>query len=168
MWQEGAVPQDWVNTEIIPIPKKGELSSCDNWRGIALLDVVGNMFGRLILNRFQTLTAVELPESQCGFRPGQGCTDMIFVVRQIIEKCKEHQVEGFLFFVDLRKAYDSVPRSALWAVLCKLGVPDILVRILESFHANMSADIIVVESSVAGIPVCNGLQQGCTMASVVR
>ena len=92
---------------------------------------------------------------------------MIFVVRQNIEKCIEHQVKGFLIFVDLCKAYDSVPRSALWAVLRKLGVPGILVRILESFHANMSADIIVVESSVAGIPVCNGLRQGCTMTPVL-
>ena len=26
---------------LVPIPKKGDISSCDNWRGISLLDVVG-------------------------------------------------------------------------------------------------------------------------------
>ena len=167
VWRDGKVPQDWVNAEIVPIPKKGDLSVCDNWRGIALLDVVGKLFGRIILARLQTVAEHELPESQCGFRPGRGCTDMIFVIHQVIEKCIEHRIKGFLIFVDLRKAYDSVPRPALWAVLRKLGVPDILVRLVESFHDNMSADIIVDSSSVDGIPVCNGLRQGCTMAPVL-
>ena len=55
VWRDGKVPQDWVNAEIVPIPKKGDLSVCDNWRGIALLDVVGKLFGRIILARLQTV-----------------------------------------------------------------------------------------------------------------
>ena len=29
----------------------------------------------------------------------------------------------YVFFVDLKKAYDSMPRQALWKVLEKYGVP---------------------------------------------
>ena len=39
MWAEGTVVRDWKDAEIVPIPKKGDLSMCDNWRGISLLDV---------------------------------------------------------------------------------------------------------------------------------
>ena len=28
---------DWKDAEIVPIPKKGDLKHCDNWRGISLL-----------------------------------------------------------------------------------------------------------------------------------
>ena len=42
VWKENKVPSDWTNAILIPIPKKGDLSSCYNWRGISLLDVVGN------------------------------------------------------------------------------------------------------------------------------
>ena len=35
---------DWKDAEIVPIPKKGDLKHCDNWRGISLLDVVGKVF----------------------------------------------------------------------------------------------------------------------------
>ncbi|XP_065176365.1 uncharacterized protein LOC135806138 [Sycon ciliatum] len=167
VWEEGVVPQDWVNAEIIPIPKKGDLTSCDNWRGIALLDVIGKLFGRLLQNRLQKVAESVLPESQCGFRKGRSCTDMTFVVRQVVEKCHEHQSKGFLVFVDLRKAYDSVPRAALWIVLLKLGVPEQLVSLLKSFHDNMTATIIVNGSPTEGFPVCNGLRQGCTMAPVL-
>ena len=48
IWLAGAVPQEWRDAQLIPIPKKGDLSLCDNWRGISLLDVVGKLLGRLL------------------------------------------------------------------------------------------------------------------------
>ena len=41
VWDECKVPADWCNATLIPVPKKGDLKKCDNWRGIGLLDVVG-------------------------------------------------------------------------------------------------------------------------------
>ena len=35
--------QEWLDATLIPIPKKGYLVKCDNWVGIALLDVVGKV-----------------------------------------------------------------------------------------------------------------------------
>ena len=72
------------------------------------------MVGRLIQNRLQHLAESELPDSQCGFRQGRSCTDQIFSVDQYIEKLNEHHETGFPVFIDLRKAYDSVSREALW------------------------------------------------------
>ena len=68
VWQECSVPQAWRDAEIVPIPKKGDLTCCDNWRGIALLDVVGKLVRRLVQNRLQQIAESELPDTQCGFR----------------------------------------------------------------------------------------------------
>ena len=40
VWKEECVLRNSVNCNLAPIPKKGDLRLCDNWRGIALLDVV--------------------------------------------------------------------------------------------------------------------------------
>ena len=40
VWDSKAVPQDWCDALLVSVPKKGDLSLCDNWRGISLLDVV--------------------------------------------------------------------------------------------------------------------------------
>ena len=48
VWSVGNVPKDWVDAVLVPIPKKGDLNSCDNWRGITLLDVVGKIVARLL------------------------------------------------------------------------------------------------------------------------
>ena len=96
VWEEGAVVRDWRDAEIVPIPKKGNLKHCDNWRGISLLDVVGKVFARILQERLQTIAEKVLPESQCGFRKGRGCIDMIFTARQLLEKCREHDDSIFV------------------------------------------------------------------------
>ena len=53
IWRDGEVVADWKDAEIVPVPKKGDLQSCDNWRGISLLDVVGKLFARVIQERLQ-------------------------------------------------------------------------------------------------------------------
>ena len=167
VWHEGSVPQAWRDVELVPILKKGDLSSCDKWRGIVLLDVVGKVVGRLIQNRLQHLAESELPDSQCGFRQGRSCTDQIFSVGQYIEKLNEHHETRFLVFIDLRKAYDSVSREALWRGLEILGVPLSFIRLISSFHANMSVQVHIGESHTPRIAVNNSLRQGCSMAPVL-
>jgi len=53
VWQQEAVTADWRRGVIIPLPKKGDLTDCNNWRGIMLLSVPGIVFARLLLNLIQ-------------------------------------------------------------------------------------------------------------------
>jgi len=99
VWRDGCVVGNCCN---VPIPKKGNLTLCDNWRGISLLDVVGKVLGRIVKDRLRVVAEDVLPYSQCGFRAGRGCIDMIFVARQLIEKAREHQSDLFVLFVDLK------------------------------------------------------------------
>ena len=68
VWEERCVLYEWVDAILIPIPKKGNLHCCDNWRGIALQDMVGKVAARIVKTRLQTLAEQVLPETQCGFR----------------------------------------------------------------------------------------------------
>ena len=49
-----------------------------------------------------------LPESQCRFRRGRSTIDMIFVARQLKEKCCEQHLDIYMAFVDLTKVFDTV------------------------------------------------------------
>ncbi|VDP24769.1 unnamed protein product [Schistosoma margrebowiei] len=40
---EEQVPTDWKEGLLIKIPKKGDLSNCDNYRGITLLSIPGSL-----------------------------------------------------------------------------------------------------------------------------
>ena len=95
---------------------------------------------KVIQGRLQAVVEDVLPDSQCGFRSGRGCIDMIFCAWQLMEKVREHDTKVYMLFVDLRKAYDSVPRQALWLVLLKYGVPPIIVNLIQSLHDGMKAE----------------------------
>lgn len=153
-----------MDAVLVPIFKKGDLSVCDNYRGISLLDVIGKVFARVLQTRLQRVAEEILPESQCGFRKGRGTNDMIFAVRQMVEKLREHNLQGFLLFVDLTKAYDSVPREALWTLLRKLGIPDETVRMVQGLHEGMEATVRVGDEETSKIKINNGVRQGCTLA----
>jgi len=109
----------------------------------------------------------ELPESQCGFRKGRGCMDMIFTIRQVVEKSWEHITKCYFTFIDLKKAYGSVLREALWMILQKFGVPDRTVKLICSFHQGITASVRIDGSLLEKIKVNNGLRQGCCMSPVL-
>ena len=88
-WDETHVPREWADVILVPISKKGNLRNCNNWQGIALLDAVRKVVARMLQERLQQVTEEKLQVSQCGFRKGQGCLDMIFTVRQLVEKASQ-------------------------------------------------------------------------------
>ena len=73
-----------------------------------LLSVVGKVYGRVLINRIRDKTQNVIAEVQGGFRRGRGCTDQIFIVRQICEKYLGKGKDGHFAFLDLEKAYDRV------------------------------------------------------------
>ena len=73
-------------------------------------------FARVLLNRLNERREQSglLPESQFGFRKDRGTIDMIFTARQLQEKCQEQNVDLYMTFVDLTKAFDTVSLEGLW------------------------------------------------------
>ena len=90
-WESGQVPQHFKDGKIITIYKnKGDKTICGNSRGVTLLSNAGKGLARVMLTRLiHHVSENILPESQCGFRREQSTVDMIFVIRQLQEKCKE-------------------------------------------------------------------------------
>ena len=41
VWEDSMVVRDWQDALVVPIPKKGDLRYCDNWRGIYIYKLTG-------------------------------------------------------------------------------------------------------------------------------
>ena len=169
IWKKGEVPQEFKDASIVSLFKnKGKRFVCDNYRGISLLSVAGKILARIIINRInEHITDVVCSESQCGFRKGRGTVDMIFCLRQIQEKSREHRTPLYMAFIDLTKAFDTVSRTALWIVLKKVGIPSQMRKIIQSFHDGMLAKIIYGGKASASFAVNNGTKQGCVLAPLL-
>lgn len=159
-----SIPADWKNATICTLFKKGDKTDCGNYRGISLLSIAGKVLASILRRRLDRLAERILPESQCGFRPSRGTTDMIFSARQLQEKCREQNRHLYMTFFDLSKAFDTVNRTALWRVLKRYGCPDKLVSLIQNLHENMQASVRINNELSAPFNVTTGVKQGCVMA----
>ena len=98
------IPDAW---KIIKHPKKGNLSKCNNWRGITLLSIISKAFCRIILQRITTAVDKLLRQEQAGFRKGKSCIYHIFVLRQILEQSREWSSSLYVVFVDIENVLHS-------------------------------------------------------------
>ncbi len=79
---------------------------------------------------------------QCGFVPERGCPDgQILPVKLGVTKHNQNDLDSYVLFVDPVKAFDSVDRVALDAVLEKLGVPPKLRILIMALHSNVKIEI---------------------------
>ena len=168
-WSAKCLPQQWKNANIILVHKqKGDRAECGNSRGISLLSVAGKVLAKIMLTRLlEHVVDLVLPESQCGFRRGRSTIDMIFVARQLQEKCREQHQDLFLAFVDLTKAFDTVNRDLLWNILRKFGCPPTFIALLQQFHTVMCAQVVIPGSQSSSFPVEVGVKQGCVLAPII-
>jgi len=165
IWTQEQLPADLKDALIVTIyKKKGDRSDCGNYRGISLLSIAGKVLARILNNRLRPIAESILPESQSGFRPSRGTTDMIFSVRQLQEKCREQHQPLYLAFIDLTKAFDSVHRGLLWNILSTIGCPVKFINILKLLHDDMSAQVLVNGTPSPPFKVKSGVKQGCVIA----
>ena len=88
----------------IPIFKKGDARSCDNYRTIALISHTRKILLKIIHKRMESTIERELPDNQAGFRKAWGTRDHIANMRWILEGQLEYGKEVHICFVDYSKA----------------------------------------------------------------
>ena len=128
-----------------------------------------SILARVLLNRLNEHLEQSglLPESQCGFRKDGGTIDMIFTARQLQEKCQEQNVDLYMTFVDLTKAFDTVSREGLWKIMAKFGCPAKFIAMVRQFHDDMLAKVQKDGEFSDPFPVTNGVKQGCVLVSTL-
>lgn len=124
---------------IVKLPKKGNLGSCDNWRGIILLSIPCSL-PQSLFNRIDREIDNIPRQEQAGSRKGKECTDQIFTLKNIIEQLIEWKNPLYVNFIDFKKAYDSIHRNTLWKIVKAYGVPEKIVSLIKCFVYSLSVE----------------------------
>ena len=124
-----------------------------------LLEIAYKIAANILKKRMIPIEESLDHETQCGFRPGRGCTDAVFTVKSALRKRRKHGLETWVIFLDLVKAFDRVPRAMLWMVLRKFGVPEKIVSLLIRLHENVNVKF-EVQGVTSNIKSNIGVKQG--------
>jgi hypothetical protein len=160
------VPSIWLESIIVPIPKKGNLHKVENYRGIAFMSCFAKLYNRLILNRLKPFFEKILAENLAGFREKRSCRDLIHILRRILEGAEIKNLSLVATFVDFQKAFDSIYRPFMWDVLRSYGVPVHMVSAIKLLYDGNSVKIKVPSTKQLSekLEVETGVLQGDTLA----
>ena len=177
-------PSDWKGSLFTFLYKgKGDRMDPDNYRGISLLSVCAKVYTQILLQRLRPILDPSLAESQCGFRKGRGCPDLHFSLRRLTELAHAHRaplwvafrtlqdclpsLPLWVAFVDFRKAFDSVNREALWAILASRGVPTKLIDLVRDLYTGCEGRVRVDNVLSDPFPIGTGVRQGCALSPLL-
>jgi hypothetical protein len=85
----------------------------------------------LINKRISEITENIFGEYHCGFWPNRSTAELLFIMRQIIEKHYEHGINLYFFFIDYQKAFDSINRNALIQIMEQLDILKKLINLTK-------------------------------------
>ena len=158
------IPDQWKISHIVPVPKTGDLTKTDNYRGISLTSIICKTLNRMILNRMKPCIENLLRDNQNGFRPGRSTTSHILALRRILEGAKAKNLTAVMLFIDFKKAFDSVHRGLLMKILRAYGIPEEIVRLIESIYSGTWAKVITADGLTEIFEILAGVLQGDTLA----
>ena len=157
-------PKIWHQSQIIPLPKKGDLSLVTNYRGISLMAIAAKLYNKMILNRLVPFVEPLLRKNQNGFRRGRSTLSQILCLRRIIEESKLSNRDLALVFVDFSKAFDSVDRSKMFEILKLYGIPDKIISAIKVLYTNTSSTVLTSDGETPAFSISSGILQGDTLA----
>jgi len=85
IWNKEKLPEEWKESTIVPVYKKGDKTGCSNYRGISLLPSTYRILSNILLCGLIPYAVEITGDHQCGFRRNRSATDHIFCIRQILE-----------------------------------------------------------------------------------
>ena len=145
IWKQRKVPSKFGHGKIEALFKnKGSNKLAKNFRGLNIGSCVGKVVIAMILERLQQWYTSQLSYHQCGFRPGMGTTDAIYILKRTMQISVRKLEPLYLIFLDLSAAFDHVVRTWLFKSI-RMRFPDqydmTMIDILENLYSTTTCEM---------------------------
>jgi hypothetical protein len=171
LFEQGLFPEEWCRSVIVPLFKKGDVNSPENYRGISLLNVVSKVFTSILNRRLYTWAESEhkICEEQAGFRRQYSTIDHIYTLVSMIRKCLygPRKSKLYVVFVDYLKAFDLVDRESLWLVLQKVKTSTKMIRMMQGIYKSVQSCVRWNHEVSEFFECPQGVKQGCMMSPLI-
>ena len=164
-----ALPAELGRSEMVYFFKSGDPTRLGNYRGIALQSVLYKLAAAFVAR--QTLKAAELlslisPAQVAARKHGRAADHVATMVNALAHAHRSGQ-ELHVITSDIQKAFDEVPREALWEALRLHGYPPELIRRARLLQT-CTGVTVRTQYGRSSTPVLTkkGCKQGCPLSPV--
>ena len=164
IYRSGKLPDDFLVSNFITIPKVSKATKCSDFRTISLIPHASKILLKIMLNRINPIIEKQLSETQLGFRKGRGTRDGIFLLRCLSERMIEKQQNLYLCFIDYTKAFDRVNHCKLLDVMEQASVPEHERKLVAYLYWHQTASIRTAAGCSNKVSIQRGVRQGCILS----
>jgi hypothetical protein len=126
IWQSRTIPP-WFKDKLMKlIPKLPDSEALDDMRPISLYEIIRKVWTTIVGKRINRVWHEQslLHGAQYGYKLDNGVQMALFTVINQIEGANVRQDAKFVTFWDIKRAFDSVPRTLQLLAWRRLGIPE--------------------------------------------
>lgn len=161
----GTFPSNWKRSMVVPIYKSGDKKTPENYRPISLLGIFSKILEKIVNKRLQKYLEQNslLSPRQFGFRHKMSTED---AVNTLVESVADH-LEGnrkcIGAFLDLAKAFDTVPVELLLKKLENIGIRGLPLEWFRSYLTDRRQCVRLDQVVSDELPIRFGVPQGSVL-----
>ena len=142
--------------------KSGTIDNIDNYRPISNLPIISKIFEKLTLKRLISFAEryTLISDCQFGFQKGRDINQAVIKLTSIITKAYHDKMYSACFFLDLRKAFDTVDHNILLNKLDHNGFRGASNNYLRSYLKGRKQYIQVNNYRSEKLMISKGVPQG--------
>ena len=126
-------PQTLKLANIIPVHKKGAVTSMKNYRPISLLPIISKIFEKHMYSQILIYIEKFLSPSLFGFRKGHSTEHCLLRMLELWKKALDKKKVAGAILTDLSKAFDCLNHELLIAKLSAYGFDDDSLKFIYSY-----------------------------------
>ena len=164
----GCIPTEWKIHRIRSIHKESDQQNEANYRPISLLSITSKVLEKAIFNKVITFVRAKLSRAQFGFLRGRSCLSQLLTSLARIFNYLDRGAEAVdAIFLDLRKAFDSVPHTELLLKLWRIGITGRLWSWFRGYLSQRQHYVHIDNTSSPLLPVKSRVPQGSILTTFV-
>lgn len=165
----GIFPDALKNSIITPIFKKGNDQEIVNYRPISILPNLSKVFEKIIHKRLYDFLKCHkiLSNRQYSFQKGRCATDAVLDLVEELNINKHDQKHSIIIFLDLMKAFDTIPHKKLIEKLEQVGIRGVASTLIQNYLTDRQQKTQINQIKSDKLNINCGLPQGTVLAPLL-